>query len=445
MSRFTFSIKTMGCKANIYDSLVLERELVEIGGARSESLPDVFVLNTCTVTAEADKQAHYQVNYAKKRAPDAFTIVTGCYAQVAAEKVRENPNVGLVVPNDGKNKLKELVAKRFDIPLEQTERDPEIFWGQLPLEVGKTRAFIKIQEGCNDFCTYCIIPYARGKSRSVRAGAILEEIKRLSEQGVNEVVLTGTNIADYGKEFDSSLEDLIEAILAHTSIPRLRLTSLDPSEISDRILGLITPGGRLMPHIHVSLQSPVSRVLRAMKRNYRSEEVRDALQRIYARSSDIFVGMDVIAGFPSETAAEHAEALRILEETPWTRLHVFPYSEREGTPATRIAGNVPVGDRRARAQDLMRLSNKRHESFTQKFIGREIGDVLFESWHEAGGDFFAVGHAANYMRVMARVPSRTQAEAEAMHQKIGSARIVGASPKPAQDWTLEGVLSSSPC
>ncbi|MBI3555398.1 MAG: MiaB/RimO family radical SAM methylthiotransferase [Deltaproteobacteria bacterium] len=443
MGKFTYAIKTMGCKANIYDSLLIERELQDIGGLRGgpDCAPDLFVLNSCTVTAEADRQAHREVNQVKKHSPETWTLVTGCLAQVATDKVRENANVDQVLPNDAKSRLQQTVAARFGIELASTGPDPEIYWGQLPVEVGKTRAFVKIQEGCNDFCTYCIIPYARGKSRSVRTGLVLAEVQRLADLGVHEVVLTGTNIGDFGLEFDSCLEELIEAILERTSIPRLRLTSLDPSEITDRILNMMGPGSRLMPHFHVSLQSPVSRVLRAMKRDYRTEEVIDALNRIHQHNPEIFVGMDVIAGFPSETDAEHREGMEVLERLPWTRLHVFPYSEREGTPATRIPGSVAIPERRKRAAELSALSKIRHEQFVGRFFNREVTDVLFENWYEAGGDYFAVGHAANYLRVMARVPSRTRAEAEAMHQRIGRARIVGASPKPLHDWTLEGVLT----
>lgn len=441
MSRFSFSIKTMGCKANIYDSLIIERELVEMGGVRNDKSPDLFVLNSCTVTAEADKQAHREVKSMKKHSPETWTVMTGCYAEVAETRITQDSNVELVVTNKSKSRLRQAVAERFGLEVNTLSPDPEIYWGQLPTEIGKTRAFIKIQEGCNDYCTYCIIPYARGKSRSIRIGDVLAEIQRLADSGVQEVVLTGTNIGDFGKDRESSIEDLIEAILEKTTIPRLRLTSLDPSEITDRIIRLMAPDSRLMPHFHVSLQSPVSRVLRAMKRDYRTEEVIDALTRVHAFNPEIFVGMDVIAGFPSETLDEHKEGVEILSQLPWTRLHVFPYSEREGTPATRIALKVEVSERKRRAAELMQISHKRHEEFAKRYVGQTIENILFESWHEAGGDYFVVGHSPNYLRVMGRVPSRTQEEAERLVNTIGSVRTVGLSPKPAQDWTLEGVVT----
>lgn len=446
--RFTYSIRTMGCKANIYDSLILERELTALGGTRDERKPDVFVLNTCTVTNEADRQAHRDVSALRKRAPEAWTVVTGCYAQVAPERLGGDANVSVVVGNDGKGGIKRLVAAKFGISLEESsdsgissELGADVYWGQLPTMAGRTRAFLKIQEGCNDFCTYCIIPYARGKSRSVRTGPLLAEIRRLTKAGVREVVLTGTNIADYGRELGTCLEDLIEGILEKTDIPRLRLTSLDPSEISDRILALMGEGSRLMPHFHVSLQSPVSRVLRAMKRDYRQEEAVEALNRIHARNSGIFVGMDVIAGFPTETDAEHRAGVALLERLPWTRLHVFPYSEREGTPATRLPGVVPPSVRKERARELLDLSRKRHEEFAQRHVGSTLKSVLFESRHEAGGDHFVVGHSENYLRVMARMPSRTAEEGEAWINRVGDVRVISAVPRPAEDWTLESVIS----
>ncbi|MEW6055899.1 MAG: tRNA (N(6)-L-threonylcarbamoyladenosine(37)-C(2))-methylthiotransferase MtaB [Bdellovibrionota bacterium] len=437
---FTYSIKTMGCKANIYDSLILERELCELGGERDDKTPDIFVLNSCTVTAEADKQSHREVGLVRKRAPSAYSIVTGCYAQVEADKVARDPLVDRVIRNDQKGSLKKAVADKLGIVLDRHEPDPEIYWGQLPIKKGKTRAFIKIQEGCNDYCTYCIIPYARGKSRSVPTALILDEIRRLCDLGIKEVVLTGTNIGDYGKDLQSSLEELIDSILEQTLIPRLRLTSLDPTEISDRILNAMGEGSRLMPHFHVSLQSPVSRVLRAMKRDYRKEEVASALWRIYEKSPEIYVGMDMIAGFPSETDVEHQEAMKTLTDLPWTRLHVFPYSEREGTPATRIPESVPVAVRRQRAQELMQFSHSRHKAFTDRFLGQKLSNVLFETWYEAAGDYFVAGHAENYSRVMAKTSARTSEEAKLFLNKMAHVWVVGAAPQPAQDWTLEAVV-----
>ena len=448
--RFTYEIRTMGCKANVYDSLVLERELEELGGRRAVegTTADLFLLNSCTVTASADREALNTMKRVKERAPQSVTVMTGCLAQVAPDRVREQGS-DLVVTNFEKPRLKAMVAERLGLAPMALDRgagltvdgaDLEVFWGQLPSSsMGHTRAFLKIQEGCNDYCTYCIIPYARGKSRSVALGDVLSEVKRLVTTGVREVVLTGTNIADYGLDRGLSFDDLVEAILQRTAIERLRLSSLDPTEISDRLLAVMAQdGGRLMPHLHVSLQSPVSRVLRAMKRQYSQGEIISCLEKIHGTSANIFVGMDIIAGFPSETEEEHREGLALLERLPWARLHVFPYSERQGTPAIRIKGSVPQAVRKKRAQELMALSTRRHERFASAYIGQIVDGALLESPHESMDGVFVPGHLPNYVRVLVRADSGEHARS--LTNTVRKLRIHAAVPKPAQDWTLEAQL-----
>ncbi|HRK01433.1 MAG TPA: MiaB/RimO family radical SAM methylthiotransferase [Oligoflexia bacterium] len=444
-NHFRFSLKTLGCKANVYDSLVLERELMELGGVRDELDPQVFLVNSCTVTAEADKQSRRELILARRQHPNTVTIMTGCSAEVANSNEKTS-YVDHLVPNHAKSKLRTIVAHSLglELPVAASEQTSEVYWGQLPEFAGRTRAFLKVQEGCNDFCTYCIIPYARGKSRSVPLEQVLTEINRLQVQGVREVVITGTNIADWGKEFSSSIEDLVDEILRRTAIPRIRLSSLDPSEISERLLTLLANEPRLMPHVHLSLQSPVSRVLRAMKRDYRSENVVQALEAI-ARAGDsrgepIFVGMDIIAGFPSESVEEHCEGLELLKSLPWMRMHVFPYSEREGTPALKIPGSVAPADRKARAAELMVLSDRRHEQFARSAIGHTTSQVLIETTHrgsELESNFnYVVGHAPNYSRVLARVASNDNIEK--FRNQFISVSIEDVIPKPHRDWTLTG-------
>ena len=443
MQNFTYSIKTMGCKANVYDSLIIEQQLRSLGGIKSFSEEaDIFVLNSCTVTNEADKQAHREVNSIKKKNSNVLTLVTGCYAQVNPEQIKLNTNVDWVVQNTERSKIRSLLSKHFNLNIPETaEEDTEVFWGQLPTQSDKTRAFLKIQEGCNDFCTYCIIPYARGKSRSVELLKIIDEINRLVMLGVQEVVLTGTNIADYGKDLGLNFEDLIEEILNKTNLQRLRLTSLDPSEITERILLILKENNRLMPHFHISLQSANSRVLRAMKRDYRQEEVVSALSRIQKTLPDIFVGMDVIAGFPGETLEEHEDTLSLLRSTSWTRLHVFPYSEREGTPALKIKESVPVQERKRRAQELMLLSKEKHQKFIEQFLNKKINGVLVEEFVESDNKIYAIGHTKNYIRILCEIPNQTMQSAKASYKnKIISVFTESASPKPSQDWTLEGRL-----
>ena len=441
----------MGCKANVYDSLVLERELEELGGRRAAegSTTDLFLLNSCTVTAAADREAFSTMKKVKERAPETLTVMTGCLAQVSPHRA-QGQGSDLVVTNFEKSKLKTLVAQRLGLETTSLDQGPEVlvsgadsevFWGQLPASsLGHTRAFLKIQEGCNDFCTYCIIPYARGKSRSVALGDVLSEVNRLVAAGVREVVLTGTNIADYGHDRGLTFDELVEAILQRTDVARLRLSSLDPTEITPRLLALMgMVGSRLMPHFHVSLQSANTRVLRAMKRKYTESEVIHCLESIRRLSPDIFVGMDMIAGFPSETDEEHRAAVTLLKGLPWTRLHVFPYSEREGTPAVRIKGAVPMAVRKERARELMALSHERHGAFAAQHIGQIRDGALLESAHETLDGVFVPGHLPNYARVLVRVADRAAADGLKNHER--RLRITGVVPKPAQDWTLEAELA----
>lgn len=443
--RFTFSIRTLGCKANVYDSLVMEQELTSLGGARTRENPDMVIVNSCTVTAEADKQSLREAALAKRDAPETWTLLTGCMTEVATEKAIDTPHVDACLPNHQKSRLRRLVAERFGLPSSELQDSlAEIYWGQIPALQAKTRAFLKIQEGCNDRCTYCIIPMARGVSRSVPLSRILDEARRLADHGVREIVLTGTNLGDYESDGEK-LEDLIEALLTRTQIPRLRVSSLDPSEISDRLLSMIglesSSSPRLLPHLHISLQSPVSRVLRAMKRFYRTEEVCSALERIHQRSDAIYVGMDLIAGFPSETAAEFEEGQRILAGLPWTKLHVFPYSEREGTAALRIPDAVPLAERKARAKEWMKLSHERHAKFARSFLGKPLPGVLFESAQESPEGTLLVGHAPNYLRCVALIPRGSEASQNPPLRRIADFLPLSLVPKPSQDWSLEGTLS----
>ena len=446
--RFRYAIQTMGCKANVFDSMVLEGQLAEMGGTRAipgES-PDLILLNSCTVTAEADRQAMNDMARARRKAPKALTVMTGCLAEVAPERVKGEGSSDLVVSNSEKNRIKALVAEKLGLPFPtQGEASAdEVFWGQLPATgSGRTRSFLKIQEGCNDYCTYCIIPYARGKSRSVRFGSIIAEVNRLVAAGTKEIVLTGTNIADYGIDLGSSLDALIEGILRETDLPRLRLSSLDPTEVTPIMLSLMTErASRLMPHLHVSLQSPVTRVLRAMKRGYDQQMVAACLEAIHSANPSIYVGMDIIAGFPSETEDEHQEGADLLARLPWTRLHVFPYSPRQGTPATRIKGMAPTHVRKRRAQELLALSHARHGSHARSLIGNTLHDVLLETPHQNGLDAVVTGYSPAYARVMVPVKGGMVQALEFMNQRV-TVLVTGAVPQPAQDWTLEGIISAS--
>ncbi len=393
-----FKVHTFGCKVNTYDSGLLEGRLARAGieplVPMREKLDQtlVHVLNTCAVTSEATQEAVRLARRLKREDPLSVVVVTGCAAQVDTEMFETTPGIDLIVANSHKSQLPELVWQRlrggsagrvFKSNIFKKE-DLEPGGG---IESGHTRAFLKIQDGCNSFCTFCVIPFARGKSRSLSIRALTERVNELVSQGVREVVLTGVHIADY-QDGDRVLEDLIEALLAKTLISRLRLTSLEPKEVSDRLLDLFEDE-RLCRHFHMSIQSADTEILKRMKRKYTAEDVVQSLHAIRKKCPDAFIGMDVIAGFPGETDNEFSQTIQNLRLAPWTRLHVFPYSSRPGTFAQRsMSEHVPSSVIQRRARMLRALSEERFASEAQAQVGTRKAVLGLKSKLALSRDFW---------------------------------------------------------
>ena len=374
-SNHEFKMHTFGCKVNTYDTGLIQKNLKQnyIDGAEKSY---IHVLNTCAVTAEATQQAVRLIRKIKADQPFSTVVVTGCAAQVDTDSFKNLAGVDLVVANSHKGLLPQIIDQYFKGEIKEKVFKSNIFRKD-DLEMGggleafHTRSFLKIQDGCNSFCTFCIIPYARGKSRSIPISMIVERIKELELQHIKEVVLTGVHIGDYediisGKKY--SLEDLIENILKHTCIGRIRLSSLEPLEISERLLELYK-NPRLCPHFHMSIQSANTDVLLQMKRKYTAEDIKKSLNRIANLIPQAFVGMDVIAGFATETDEQFENTYQVLSDLPWTRLHVFPYSERSGTKASQLP-QIHFSVRKERAARLRQLSLHRHQSEALKQIGK---------------------------------------------------------------------------
>jgi threonylcarbamoyladenosine tRNA methylthiotransferase MtaB len=377
----------MGCKANWTDSQTLEADLQILGGVPvgEEQSADLFLLNTCTVTDQADKEG---LSYLRK-SKSPLTIATGCMAQVDPEKtLQAGPHVK-VVKNSAKYELQSIVNEWLSGEKQnRLEAGDRVGWhGKIlghsaSLEEGqskRTRVFYKVQDGCNAFCSYCVIPLARGRSRSLSWQKIVSDLQALEAEGALEVNLTAIHAADYS---DDGLDffRLIEAILRETKIPRIRLTSLDPLEIDQRYIDLLASEGRICSHFHVSLQSAQSDVLKAMGRNYGSERVRDCLQEIALKVPHAFVGMDVIAGFPTETESQFLEGLNLLRDLPFSKAHVFPFSPRKGTRAARLleqGEGVPLKEIQARATALRELSESKFKLARESKLG-SIMEVLIE-------------------------------------------------------------------
>ena len=379
-SKNDFVMHTFGCKVNTYDTGLIQKNLDRnFKSTNTSSL--IHVLNTCAVTAEATQQAVRMIRKIKAQQPLATIVVTGCAAQVDTDAFRNLPGADLVVANSHKGMLPQILDQFFKGEIKDKVFKSNIFKKD-DLEIGgglesqHTRSFLKIQDGCNSFCAFCIIPYARGKSRSIPISIIVDRIKELEAQDINEVVLTGVHIGDYEDHVlgeKKSLEDLVESILKFTKIARIRLSSLEPVEITKRLLDLYQDS-RLCPHFHMSIQSADTEVLKQMKRKYDASTVQKSLQQISQQLPNAFVGIDVIAGFPTETELQFENTFSVLADSPWTRLHVFPYSERVGTKAEQLP-QVHFHIRKQRATKLRELSLHRHQAEALKQRG-QIKSIL---------------------------------------------------------------------
>ncbi len=399
-SRYDIVLHTWGCKVNTYDTGLLqsrfkragdrlapfdtsadERAAALAGPPAREPLAKarVHVLNTCAVTAEASREAAREVRRIKSKEPFSKVVITGCGAQVDGGIFDVLPGVDLVVANSHKGQIEELVDRLFKGTIEDRVFRSNIFRKDDleeggGLESDHTRAFLKIQDGCNSFCSYCVIPFARGKSRSISVERLIKRVRELEELGARELVITGVHIADYEDESSGEkrhLEDLVEALLLQTTMPRIRISSLEPAEVSSRLIALYENNPRLCRHFHLSIQSANTQTLGRMRRRYTAEDVETIFSTIASRLPDAFVGLDLIVGFPGETEDEFQSTYEMLARTSWTRIHVFPYSERPGTKALRLDGAVPQATRVRRATLVRELSSHRHRERAESQVGRD--------------------------------------------------------------------------
>jgi len=405
MSR-TVSLATLGCKTNQFESAALEEGLRDAGYqiVPFEEGADLVVVNTCTVTAATDSQSRNLIRRARRLNGHARVVVTGCYAQVDPEAIRAIPGVAVVLGNEEK--------KDFLLYLQEAGRGdegcPTIAVSDIrgscdasPLPIStfaeRSRAFVQIQNGCDAFCSYCIIPYARGRSRSVPPERVLAQVQQLAEGGYPEAVLTGIHIGGYGSDLSpkTSLLELVGRIEGETAIPRLRLGSVEPTEIPDRLVGAVAASKILCPHFHIPLQAGSDSVLARMNRHYDTAFFRDLVLRIRKDLPEAAIGLDVIAGFPGETEEEFSNTLRLVEDLPVTHLHVFPYSRRPGTPAADMPGQVRGDVAKARAARLRALGEEKNRSFAARFVGRTL-EVVVEKGEEGG---LWSGLTPNYLTV----------------------------------------------
>lgn len=412
---------TLGCKVNQYETNAMEEKFINSGYEIVDfsDKADIYIINTCTVTNMSDKKSRQMLRKAKQLNQKAVVVAVGCYAQVSKEKLEEIDEVDLILGNNEKKEIVQYIEKFQEeklVHLEDVMHQKEFVDFGITMHMETTRAVIKIQDGCDRFCSYCIIPYARGRVRSRRPENIIKEIKSLAEKDVKEVVLTGIHIASYGKDFkeDISLIDLLEEINKIKGIERIRLGSLEPTIINEEFLDRLSKLEKVCHHFHLSLQSGCDETLKRMNRKYTIEEFEKVVNLLRKAYEDVILTTDIIVGFPGETEEEFNATYDFLNKIKFYKMHIFKYSRRKGTKADLMENQISPQIQEQRSKKLLELSDNNQEKYNEKYIGKEV-EVLFE---EKQGEFIK-GHTANYL--MIKVKSK---EIKEYHNKIVTVKIV---------------------
>ena len=412
------AISTLGCKTNQFESAAMVEQLSAAGYrvVPFNEPADIYIINSCTVTARTDAETRRHIRRARRLNPDSRIIATGCYAQVAPGELEHMPELDSVIGNQEK----QTIVSHLDSS-GQTVSDIATISRVEPLNLTSfaehTRAFLQIQNGCNSYCTYCIVPYARGASRSVPPGDVMAGVRSFAASGFREVVLTGIHLGAYGLELPSptSLTALIREMDAEAIVPRLRIGSVEPNEVTDELLQLMAESPRICPHLHLPLQSGSDSVLSRMGRHYTVAFFRDLMTKVSALLPHTFIGADVIAGFPGESESEFEETVSMIESLPFSDLHVFPYSRRPGTRAANLSGQLPPRIVTARAARLRIVAAAKKAAFLSSMIGRNL-PVLVQGFDEISGicrgltrNYISVSFAGERSRVNCEVSVKIEA------------------------------------
>jgi len=397
----TVAFHTLGCKLNFSETSTIARQLTELGCARvdMESNPDIFVLNTCSVTENADKKCKQIVKKVMNNNPATYVVVIGCYAQLKPQEIAQIPGVDLVLGANEKFNIPEYLAqatpKGETLVKNENIKQTTAFVPSHSMG-DRTRSFLKVQDGCDYFCTFCTIPLARGKSRNASIEETLAEAQKIALTDVKEIVLTGVNIGDFGQGGTENFEQLIRALDQVEGINRFRISSIEPNLLSDSIIEFcLREAKRFVPHFHIPLQSGSDTLLKAMRRKYLSALYADRVNAIKSFNPKACIGVDVIVGFPGETDEEFMVTYDFLNDLPISYLHVFTYSERANTTAIKLGDTVPHNKRKERSRMLHILSEKKKRAFYESVVGDEV-HVLIEG-EEEGGNLF--GFTENYIKV----------------------------------------------
>ncbi|MBR4671101.1 MAG: tRNA (N(6)-L-threonylcarbamoyladenosine(37)-C(2))-methylthiotransferase MtaB [Butyrivibrio sp.] len=430
------AMHNLGCKVNNYEMDVMGQKIKEAGGiiVPFTDKADVYIINTCTVTNIADRKSRQMLHKAKKENPEAIVVAVGCYVETGKEGVIKDDSIDLAVGNNKKSEIVEILDEFMSlknpkddktlhgtsiIDINHTDVYEEMTLSELPEH---TRAYIKIQDGCNQFCTYCVIPYARGRVRSREMQDILDEIKGLAQKGCKEVVLTGIHISSYGVDKgEQLLVPLIEKIGDIDGIERIRISSLEPRIMTEENVKRLAAVKKLCPHFHLSLQSGCDTVLSRMNRHYTADDFRKGVELLRKYFEKPAITTDIIVGFPGETEEEFEECRKFAEEIDFYEMHVFKYSPRKGTVAAGMKEQLTDKEKSARSDVLLNLTKKQSECYRNYFIGKEIS-VLWEDEENIGGKRYMIGHTDRYVRI-------ARAMADEAPENAGSGDITTVTPR----------------
>lgn len=400
----TFAIATLGCKVNAYESGSYCEGLKQAGFLEVDykEKADVYIINTCAVTNTAAAKSRQKINQAKRQNPDALICVVGCYVQVASDKLKQDEQIDVLIGASGKKNLVNLVLaslndKKKQMQIEDVRENAE--FEDLPLSTfeHKTRAFLKVQDGCNQFCAYCIIPYARGKERSMDEEKAITIARKLVEHGHKEIVLSGVHTGRYGRDQNTTLANLIRRMCKEiTGLERIRISSIEIVEITDELIELMAENPKLAKHFHIPVQAGSNATLKRMHRPYTTQQFLNRVNEIRSRIPNISISTDLIVGFPMENEEEFNETLDFLEEIKFSFIHVFPFSPKEGTPACIMKGQIDEKTKKNRATLIGKLSKQGYHEYMSTFINREM-DVLVETVDEQGKSH---GHTSEYIPVV---------------------------------------------
>ena len=396
-----FYIFSLGCKVNSYESAAISSKLIEEGFVYDETNPDVIIINTCSVTHVADQKSRQHIRKFKKKNPNALIAVMGCYAQANKETILETCDVDILIGTSKRNEIvsmiKEVLNKKEQI-VAINDKPREFEYEELGVTAysENIRAYLKIQDGCDNFCTYCIIPYRRGKSRSRDFATIIEEANALVNKGYKEIVLTGVHIGKYGQDNGSSFSSLVEELCKIENLYRLRISSIEESEIDDKLIQLIATNKKIAHHLHIPLQSGSDNVLKRMGRRYNREQFLSKINKIKQFLPGICLTTDLIVGFPGESEEDFLDSLSFLKEVGFVQVHTFPYSPRSGTPAASYKEQINPQIKHQREVKVLAYSLSAFEEYSESYNGKEV-EVIIEKYDENKKAYY--GHSSNYLDV----------------------------------------------